>query len=338
MRIAQAYGPLVQQNLEVPLPTESSCESVWFGTVAWRTEDGWATPLRLGTNTGVSDKLARTAECAVGVRAELETDASTITLPIRASEDGQVVDLVIDGELVKRVQLDDSDQIEFALPGRTARVEIWLPQTGICQVGRLRLGGASTQTAQTAPQHRPRWAAYGSSITQCSAADGPSSTWPALVARRLGWDLSCFGFNGLAHLDLPVAEVMATVRPAVVTVCAGINIFNQASFTRPELATRLTDFVDIIRRDHAEVAVGVISPITSPEREQQLNSHQLTLGDVRTTVEETAGGRDGVSAIPGPAIFGAADVELLSDGLHPTAAGYRLMADRLTPWLASLLP
>jgi lysophospholipase L1-like esterase len=361
MRLAHGYLSFVQQQLPLPGASGSTIGSdtpFWFGSTDWQVDDGWATPLRLGRADGLSERLRAAAQCAAGVRAEFDTDASAVTLPIRGADGDarQVVDLVVDGRLVERAEVertgveraggeraggDDRGLLTFALPGRLSRVEIWLPQRGNCQIGGLRLRDVTTVTA---PPRRPRWIAYGSSITQCSAADGPSSTWPALVARRLGWDLTCLGFNGLAHLDLPVAGVIAAAQPDVVTVCAGINIYNQATFTADELAQRLREFVAIIRGvgEHHDpialrpVTIALMSPITSPDREARRNSLDLTLQDVRRTVERIADQLPGVSTIAGPDLFGSGDADLLSDGLHPTAAGYRLMADRITPLLAEL--
>lgn len=342
MRVTQVYCHRVQLHLELPPPAEleptvsDARSTVWQGTGHWQIDGDWAAPRRLGPDPQVGEKLARSAGCGVGVRAELSTDAATISLPIqRVDTEGRMpVDLVVDDELAERVELADEDRLSLALPGRPARVELWLPHTGNCRIGPLTLTQATFAEPVAA---RPQWAAYGSSITQCSAADGPSSTWPALVARRLGWDLRCFGFNGQAHLEPAVASAMAAGRPRIASVCAGINIYNQASMTGPQIADRLREFVTLLRGGGDPAPpVAVMSPIVSPDREQQDNAHGMTLDDVRRTVAKAAADL-GSPAITGTEIFGSADVELLSDGLHPTATGYRLMADRLTPILAELL-
>jgi len=77
------------------------------------------------------------------------------------------------------------------------RVRIWLPQS--CHV---RLGSFQADAAlkRRCPKALVGWA-YGSSITQCRLAAGPSETWPALVATRLGWSCGVWGSPANATLD-----------------------------------------------------------------------------------------------------------------------------------------
>lgn len=307
----------------------------WRGAVEWQVDSGWSTAWRLPTGVELRDRLRTAAESATGVRAVLHTDATALTLPIRLGRAPRgVVDVLVDGELWQRAPLaEGASRLETPLPGRSARIEIWLPHDGRVAVGKLELTGASL--VEDVPAGRPRWFAYGSSITHCGAAAGPSETWPALVARRRNWDLSCLGFNGQALLDLPVAHTIAGAAPDLVTLCVGINIFNQATMTADDLRGRLIEFVEIIRADGQPRPVAVMSPICSPSREEAPNAVGMTLHSLRElvagTVDELGGS---VTHVPGPAVFGVADQSLLSDGLHPDAAGYRLMGDRLTPILA----
>lgn len=306
----------------------------WRGAVEWQGESPWSTAWRLDSALDLRERLRTAAESATGVRALMHTDATGLTLTIQLARVARgVVDVLVNGELVHRAQLDEgTGRVQAALPGEPARVEIWLPHDGRVSVGQLELTGASV-FGQEGPS-RPRWFAYGSSITHCGAATGPSETWPALVARRHDWDLTCLGFNGQALLDLAVAHTIAAAAPELVTLCVGINIFNQARMRADELRSRLLEFVEIIRADGEPRPVAVLSPISSPSREEVPNEVGMTLRSLRElvagAVDELGGS---VTHIPGPEVFGLEDQSLLSDGLHPDAAGYRLMGDRLTPVL-----
>lgn len=306
----------------------------WRGAVEWRPESGWSTAWRLVSRLELRDRLRDAAESSTGVRAVLHTDATRLTLPVRLGRLARgVVDVLVDGELWQRTQLvEGTGRLDVPLPGRPARVEVWLPHDGRVGVGQLEVTGASV--VEDGPGARPRWFAYGSSITHCGAAMGPSETWPALVARRHDWDLTCLGFNGQALLDLPVAHTIAAAAPDLVTLCVGINIFNQATMTPEELRGRLIEFIEIIRADGLPRPVAVMSPICSPSREEAPNAVGMTLQSLRELVADVVDELGGsVTHVPGLEVFGPADQEFLSDGLHPDAAGYRLMGDRLTPIL-----
>ncbi|MDN5727849.1 MAG: hypothetical protein L0G99_18250, partial [Propionibacteriales bacterium] len=144
----------------------------------------------------VREPLRRAAESATGVRAEFRTDATAITLPVRVTGTPRpMIDVLADGELVHRRQLGEGlNEVATPLSGAPADVEVWLPQDGRVSVGDLTLTGAGI--VDIGRPARRRWYAYGSSITHCLAAAGPSQTWPSMVARRNGWDLTCLGFNG----------------------------------------------------------------------------------------------------------------------------------------------
>src|SRR5262245_25240611 len=147
---------------------------------------------------------------AAGVRLDLETDATAIEWDVVVSEvpgDARPVapfDVVVDGRLVARKRIAGWGVLSVpGLASGVKRVQIWLPQFGFTEVGPVRLShGAQVEAA--AP--KPRWITYGSSITHCTGADGPTETWPALVAAARGWDLRCLGFAGQCQLDPVVAR------------------------------------------------------------------------------------------------------------------------------------
>src|SRR5438105_8469529 len=72
------------------------------------------------------------------------------------------------------------------------RIELWLPQNCSVEVRDLRIG--DTAMIQPALRDGRSWLHYGSSISHCNEADGPTETWPAIAARLAGVDLTRFGF------------------------------------------------------------------------------------------------------------------------------------------------
>src|SRR5699024_2987669 len=151
-----------------------------------------------------------------------------------------VLDVTVDGVLAERVHLSDGTHtLSHSLPPGNHDVRGWLPHAGPSGVGPLQLHGAG-RTAP--PPGRPRWVTYGSSITQCTAAAGPSRTWPALVATRLGWDLMCLGFAGQCQLDPIVERTFEAVDADVISLCLGINSYGANTFAQRSFTAQVSGF------------------------------------------------------------------------------------------------
>lgn len=284
-------------------------------------EDGRFVPRRLPAGS-LHPRLDDVARMPAGVRLEFDTDARGFDWDVETTG---FIDVVVDGELVSR-----SHAVHVGgLPAGRKRVRIWLPQSSHIRLGKFAVDGA------TAVREGPRWIAYGSSITQCRLAAGPSETWPALVATELGWSVRCLGFAGECHLDPVVARYIRDTEADVISLCVGVNIHGAASFSARSLGPALEGFVRTIRDGHPDTPILLTTPLHAPEREQQPNALGLTLADVRAEVANSA---CGLPVVDGPSLLGPADVGLLADGLHPDAEGYRLIAERMRPHLASLLP
>jgi lysophospholipase L1-like esterase len=313
---------------------------VWRGAIDWEVTEFGSMPWRVdrfSAEYAVRDALAEVAKSAAGVRASFESDASSCRMVLeRLDDEAGCVDLLIDGALKQRVGVQRGMQsISFALPGVRANIELWLPQAGITRVVSLELEDASFVTAESL--NRPRWIAYGSSITQCFEAAGPTGTWPSQVARALRWDLTCMGFSGQCFLDDVVADTISRTPADIITTCVGINIYNRGDWDFRQFVDRLDRFLRIIRRRNSDAPIVVMSPIASPSRETMTNRAGITLTDIRRATASVVDGTDlhGLHYLNGLEVLGLKDQDLLRDGLHPSAAGYLLMSERLRPMLLS---
>ncbi len=329
----------------------SRCGWAWRGVAEWDHGDGLSHPWRVRralARTAHNEHFTHRVRTPAGVRAEVVTDADALTVagvlgPGEGDGRGGAVDVVVDGVLTRRVQLDapspttDVDQV-VDLPAGPKTLEVWLPHTGTFGLRRLALHGGTTSVE---PPRRPRWLAYGSSITHCVDAPGPSETWPAIVARTLGLDLYGLGLGGQCHLDHAVGQTIAEQPLDVLSLCLGINIYGRASFDARSLGSALHGFVARALEAHPRVPVLLMSPTVAPRLECLPNHVGLTLEEVRETVRRVAVCIDDarVTYLDGREVLGPDDVAtyLRDDQLHPTAAGYRLMAERLTPHLSAAL-
>ncbi len=326
-------------------------ESLWSGYQYEEIDaDGWSTYWRLdprGQNFALSDwlgdsskpghRLWERAATPAGVRGAWRTSASSVRLSVRAAQGiyGQIapVDVLVDGVLHRRCELMEGEQqLAVELPGTAGIVEIWLPQSGRIATRGLEFDGDAEPVAPSGP----RWITYGSSITQCSGAAGPSETWPALVARQHDWDLCCLGLSGECHLDPVAARTIRDTPARLISLCLGVNIQGGATFSGRTLPGQVESFIATVRSGHPTTPIVVITPLSVPDRDFEPNAVGLTLEDIRTCVELGARVDPAVQVIDGRSIL--VDDEprtLYTDGLHPGPEGYRVIAERLAPLLAA---
>lgn len=309
-------------------------DALFGGAVSLERRDGWVKPWRIPFEDLVlfpPDGLGGTVERAAGVRLGMISTTTRIEVGILPSPAETQFDCVVDGALQGTRSLAPGERTAtFAgLPQSSKRIEIFLSQRVP-----VRLSGVTVEDGATCaplPADRPRWITYGSSITHCMEAASPAQTWPALVARRCGLDLTCLGLGGNCHMEPMVARLIRDLPADFISLCVGINVQGGASLSSRTFRAAVIGFVRILRDGHPQTPVAVMSPILSPPRETTRNAVGLSLVDMRGEVAEAvaalrARGDDHVHAIDGLALFGEAHVARLPDLLHPDAEGYRLLA------------
>ncbi len=328
----------------------SAAPNAWFNVVQWTNEAGGFAPWRVTPElvaTARNPHFTNRVRAAAGVRAEVITGARELLIDlVRANPQAQeplTVDVVFEGNLIERFVLDQQSSAakrarlhRVSLPGRPGRLEVWLPHESGVILNELRLRGNSDW--QEVPA-RPRWLTYGSSITHCIEAAGPSQTWPALVARNLGLELYGLGLAAQCHLDYAIERTIAQEDLDFLSLCLGINIYGRGSFDERALPGAVHGFIARSQQAHPNIPIVVISPLASPPAEETENTAGLTLTRIREIVRDVAQEfpSKSVTYLDGRQIISDAEVgaQLRSDQLHPHAEGYRYMARKLTPQLAA---
>ena len=186
-------------------------EGFFSGALSVERLDGALRPWRLPHDRlelypSPEDSLIGRAMESSGVRLSFTTDAPEIGVRFRplAGEPvqaGHRIDATIDGELAASVEVaPGATAATFGgLPAAAKVVEVWLPHTSPIEVTGLTVTAGCS--CEPAPDARPKWITYGSSLTHCRRAHSPARTWPAIVARRRRWHLTSLGFGGNCCLE-----------------------------------------------------------------------------------------------------------------------------------------
>jgi hypothetical protein len=304
----------------------------WLGAVSLERGDGWIRPWRLPHQDLAlfHDVLVERAGMPAGVRVAFQTDATEIAGSAQVGAETGSVDVTVNGEILASAAVSAGGEFRLSdLPAGDKAVELWLPQFGDFRLRSLTLSGGG-ETLRPFEDARPRWITYGSSITQCRAAQSPAYTWPAVVARARRLDLTCLGYGGQCHLDPLVARTIRDLPADFLSMCVGINIYGAASLSPRTFGPGIMAFVRIAREKHPDTPFAVMSPIWSSAREKKPNAVGFTLESMREAVAgavETlrAHGDSHVHYVDGLTVFNGDLQHLLPDDVHPNAEGYKLM-------------
>lgn len=311
-------------------------------------DDGWQAFNRLDPADLLppsTDGLADRAAMPSGGRALWQSGGGLLTIEGEGAPDTAPYDVVVNGERIHRLPAAGPHRYEVPLGtlAPESAVELWLPHFGRLRILEAALESGHGETV-AAEEAGPRWLAYGSSITHCQQADGPTETWPALVARTQGWHLSSLGFAGECQLDAAAARTMARMDADLISLCVGINSYNAAAYSPRTYPGAVHQFLLAVRAAHPGTPIAVITPVLSVVREEEVNAVGWTLSDYRKATAHVVAalrerGDHQLHLIDGAGVFSPAEAEArMPDTLHPDNTGYAMMAARLGPALAALAP
>ncbi len=306
----------------------------WHGAVSLEVTPEYVHPWRIPFPDSVlfEENLRERSGNPAGVRVAFRSDTSTLGGAIWASEESALFDLTVDDELIATIDVQDAEPFRFdALPPGEKLIELWFPP--FPHVGLRHLEIDEGATLEPFEDSRPKWITYGSSITHCRTAESPVYTWPAVVARKAGFNHTNLGYGGQCHLDALIATTMRDLPSDYVSMCVGINIMGAGSLNRRTFRTGIIGFVRIVRERHPETPFIIMSPIYNPPRESTPNAVGMTLEIMREDVESAVvalrdHGDENVFYVNGLDIMGPNEIDLLPDQLHPGPEGYKVMGER----------
>lgn len=238
---------------------------------------------------------------------------------------------------------------EFDLPATESvrKVQIWLPQN--CPIELISIE-ANDEWQPASSSFQPLWVHYGSSISHCEDADGPLGVWPVAASRELGFEIYSLAMGGCANLEQFSARTVRDLPADLISLKLGINVVNGANHTQRTFGPAVHGFIDTIREAQPTTPILVISPVCCPAHEQnpgpsetgpdgkvlgQPHSRhswigELTLIGIREILSELVTLRattdPNIYYLDGLKLFGHEDASTMPDGIHPDAAGYRVIA------------
>lgn len=166
---------------------------------------------------------------------------------------------------------------------------------------------------------------YGSSITQGGCASRPGNAYCQMVARRFDAECLNFGFSGSARGELAMAEVLASLDPAVLVLDYDHNAPN------PEHLEKTHEvFFQFIRERRPELPVVFVS---RPDVDLNMSDGDVRKAIIRRTYDRAvAAGDRRVYFVDGLLLFGASDRDACTvDGCHPNDLGFYRMAQAIIP-------
>lgn len=178
---------------------------------------------------------------------------------------------------------------------------------------------------------------YGTSITQGGCASRPGMAYTNILSRKLPVEFINLGFSGSGKGEAEVAHTIAEIpNPS-------LFVFDyEANCVSPELfQSTLPEFIRIVRNNHPEVPIVVLSQIRfggeafdSGLRELRLKRKEIQSETVKAFRQQ---GDTNIFFHDGEPMLGDSYNECTVDGVHPTDLGFYRMAEHLEPVLRSYL-
>lgn len=312
------------------------------GAVAVERGEGWLRPWRIPANKrdlfiSPDDCLLARARESSGVRLRFETDSPRVTLDFAPLETApinptHVIDLTIaGGPPISAAVAKGGTSVTFGgLPEGTKTIEVWLPHDTGIDLREMRIDTGAH--CQAAPDPRPKWVTYGSSLTHCRRAHSPARTWPAIVARKRQLNLTCLGYGGNCCLEPMVGMMIRDLPADFISLKLGINCIGGALAPRT-FSAAVMGLTQIIREKKPETPIALISPLAYPPNERTPNAVGNTIERMRADIEEVhrrlvRRGDRNLYYFNGLDLFNEAEIaDYSQDQCHPNGDGTELMAE-----------
>ena len=309
----------------------------WYGMVSLEKTRAGVKPWRIfhADREFYHPVLMERTQKASGVRIAFKSDTTSVAATIAPWNEPTNVDICCDGELIRTIELKENQTAWSAtgLPTKNKLIEIWFPPKGHTILKSLAIDRGAKLSGYI--DRRPRWATYGSSVTQCSISQSPVYTWPAVVARTHGLNLINLGFSGECVLDAMIARVMRDIPLDFISMEIGPNIYGYNALNERSFRAAVFAFVKIVREGHPFTPYVLMSPIHYPIGEKVKNAAGFTMQMMRAELAAAAKtiracGDKNFHFVDGTTVLGPEHIDLMPDQCHPSPEGYKVMGENFT--------
>lgn len=183
-------------------------------------------------------------------------------------------------------------------------------------------GGGGDSEPDYGTNNKDLYVAIGDSITHGSGLDNPDESYPDVLSGLLGKRVINEGlpgeeaWHGLDRFD----EVLQTYKPGHILILYGVN--DLIAGTGPEyIKSDLRQMIQLARANKTVPVLGTLTPVQG--RYSDLYDRAL----LTSAAIRQLGAEEGVAVADLEAAFNNRSDLLIYDGLHPNAAGHRLMAE-----------
>ncbi len=220
------------------------------------------------------------------------------------------------------------------LPHQMREYRLYLPLYNWLEELHLGFSANATILPSPAPTHKPILF-YGTSITQGGCANTAGSDFVSILGRILNIDTINFGFSGSGRGEPEVAQLIREVD-------ASLFVLDYAANCEPErLRDTLPPFVRILREAHPHTPIVLLSAPGFNKGEWDSNFRATCTGrrdnTLRFYIQRKDEGDQNIHFIDGEGLLPAGLTGTYVDGVHPTSAGFIMMAERLAPQLGVIL-
>ncbi len=175
---------------------------------------------------------------------------------------------------------------------------------------------------------RPRYVAYGDSITHGFTSSEVDKSYPFLIGKERGWEVINLGLGGRASTPSDAALIVS-LKPDVVTVLMGANDW-QAGVPLEKYRANMTAFLTSLRTGLPETPVYLLtflwvnSSWNPPAKVADLEAYRQVLREVVAARNDP-----NFVVIEGPALIDEKPALFDPVPVHPNDRGFAMMADRL---------
>lgn len=367
------YGTLSAATAQVPsaqkfdpnmaLKEVDSSEIIWFDPheppfdlagFAWIEEDSVYRRLPLNPEWTIRKEVDELANHTAGGQIRFSTDSRKILLKVELRERSGMYHMPATGQSGFDLYIREGDKCRYV---RTARFS---PDTTAYEVEMFNhddrqkryfilnfplyngvrsvfVGLESGSGVDLPPpfDQEGRIIMYGTSITQGGCVSRPGMAYSNILSRDLNMEFVNLGFSGNGRGEPELARLISRIEGT------RMIILDYEANANETIRQTLGPFIDILRENHPEVPVLVVSKIRYASATEGSKAYDLLIGNRDfqrdLVLERNRAGDKNLFFLDGSDILGEDYDECTVDGVHPSDLGSKRIADAFHTAIVDLM-